>query len=52
MKYKDIVYHITEELMAPDKMGVIADDLMDWTICCKRYIDHIPAVEKAVEICF
>lgn len=51
MKFKDIVYKITDNVEAPKAMGVIAADLLDWSISCKCYTESVPAVEKAMEIC-
>lgn len=51
MKYKDIVYKISDELMAPDAMGIVEADIFDWSTPCKCYVESIPAVEKAVELC-
>lgn len=51
MKYKDIVYKISDELMAPESMGVFEGDLIDWSTSCRCYIDSIPEVSKIEKLC-
>lgn len=51
MKFKDIVYSADQDLICPNKMGVIEAELVNCKISYHRYIETLPAVNEAVKLC-
>ena len=50
MKFKDIIYKITHDIISPATMGVFAEEVISWSTSCRCYIKSCLTVNKVLEL--